>query len=617
MGFERVRGAIADMLAAIRVPDAMLGPSVTATWVDIGNGKTVEQRSISNVRVIGGIPSNVVLETIVPDSDIVAGQFDPRRTSVLVASFPLDQGVLRQFGNTFHFDDVQWATAPGPGAPASDHRPSTRVASSNGAPVGRVSWIGDRPGEQVLQHMTAGAIAAGALLAALAIYAFANIRAEANRIIRNEQREAQLARTDFLTGLPNRLALSEETTRRLAALGDSGRPLGVVMIDLDGFKHINDSLGHHVGDAALTAIGQRLMECCPDGFVSRTGGDEFALLLPAATAVEIGNLAERAAEILRVPLLLEDGMSVPLGCSVGYCVAPTHGNAESELFRRADLALYRAKKEGRGRAHAFDAEIEASVNRRHALEGALRRAVDADRIDVMFQPLMSNEGDRVTGVEALARWTDAELGPISPVEFIPIAEETGLIVQLGEQVLRKSLLAGRDWTDISVSVNVSAQQIQRADMVATIERLLRECDFPADRLEVELTESILVADEMRADEQMKGLQALGIKVALDDFGTGYASLLYLRQFGFDKLKIDRNFVKDVDTSIQSKAMVISITSMSRALGLDVTAEGVENAAQHEFLKVAGCDRLQGFYFSQPVSAAALTSFLNTRHAVSA
>jgi EAL domain-containing protein (putative c-di-GMP-specific phosphodiesterase class I) len=221
------------------------------------------------------------------------------------------------------------------------------------------------------------------------------------------------------------------------------------------------------------------------------------------------------------------------------------------------------------------------------------------------------------GVEALARWHDAELGDIAPGEFIPIAEETGLIVELGEQVLRKSLIDALPWANISVSVNVSAQQIQRVNMVETVERLLREYRFPASRLEIELTESVLVADDARADTQIRGLQKLGVKVALDDFGTGYASLLYLRQFGFDKLKIDRQFVMDSDTSVEARAMVISITSMSRTLGLDVTAEGVENAAQHEFLRIAGCDRLQGYLFSRPITPTQISAFIHDRRAAAA
>jgi len=611
--YEKDRSAIADLISEIRAPDLVFNKDVSSTLVDLGQGIKVEQRSISDVRLIAGAPSTVVVETIVPDSaDTAVGPVTPQNAALLVATFPIDQGVLRSYGETFGFSDVLWTN----GAAVEPGHASTLVRSYDGSIVGRLSWVAAMPGAEVLQDMIGGAVAALALLAALGVYVFADIREAAGHLIRKEHEEARRARTDFLTGLPNRLALSEETESRVAALS-SHSVLAMVIIGPDGFKHINDSLGNQAGDTALIAIGRRLTEVCPDAFVARIGGDEFALLLEAPEAEALPERAEAIADALGLPLPLEDALNVPLSCSVGYAVAPADGRTQSQLLRRADLALFRSKKEARGRAHAFAAEMETSADRRVAVEAALRRALAAERIEVEFQPLMSNDGRSVRGVEALARWRDADLGEVTPGEFIAIAEQTGLIVQLGEQVLRKSMLAARPWTDISLAVNVSAQQIQRTDMVATVTRLLRECDFPARRLEIELTESILVTDEARADIQMKGLQNLGVKLALDDFGTGYASLLYLRQFGFDKLKIDRNFVKDVDTSIQSKAMVISITSMSRALGLDVTAEGVENAAQREFLSVAGCDRLQGFHFSAAIPAERLSQFLHAHEAAAA
>lgn len=248
------------------------------------------------------------------------------------------------------------------------------------------------------------------------------------------------------------------------------------------------------------------------------------------------------------------------------------------------------------------------------MELALRNAVQAGQIRTVYQPLLSEDGRAVIGVEALARWDDAQLGAVTPAEFIPIAEETGLIVQLGEAILRQAVSDAAHWHGLPVSVNVSAQQLQTSDFAATVARVIKDTGFPPNLLEIELTESSLIADEARARAQITALQALGVKVALDDFGTGYSSLLYLRRFSFDKIKLDRSFVLDSDKSHEARTLVAGITTMAHDLGLAVTAEGVENAEQARFLQEAGCDRLQGFFFSRPVPADDVRRFIAERRA---
>jgi len=612
--FVTLEPALEDLVQA--VGDAT--PAVTKTSVDLGENGTALHRSFSDMRLLNGKPYLVVLETILPDADAPAGTVVPDIPAMLLATYPIDQHILDELGQRFEFSDLHW-TAGSPAdiaAATANGRKLAPIQSSNGQSAGALAWKPNLPVHTLLEKMSGGfgaALALLGILAALAIYA---VSAQTRRMLDWGHHDARLARTDFLTGLPNRLALNEAITAQCTGLG-AGQVVGLLNIDLNGFKQVNDTLGHQAGDAALKAVGQRLASEFPDYILARTGGDEFAMLAATSTADRVRLVADRLCTSLTAPVELADGLNVPLSCSIGYAIAPMHGVTEAELMRRADLALYRAKKEGMGGAHGFDAALEAAATRRLLVDVALRRAVETGSITVAYQPLLGPDGATMLGVEALARWHDPELGHVPPSEFIPIAEETGIIVKLGEQVLRRAMLDAANWDGIAISVNVSAQQIQRVDIVATVERLLKECSFPGDRLEIELTESLLIADEVRADVHIRGLQHLGVKVALDDFGTGYASLIYLRHFGFDKLKIDRSFVNDIDTSADARAMITSITAMSRALGLEVTAEGVETTIQHDFLRTVGCHRLQGFLFSKAITAAELSVFLRQKRLKSA
>jgi diguanylate cyclase (GGDEF)-like protein len=607
--FEQNGLDVTDLIAAVRAPAEQRPAAVSTTSVDLGSGRKTEHRSISDVRLIHGYPSNVVVETIVPDADPGSDIALPERPTILVATLELDEPFLSQLGNEFGFSAVHWTkdrTRPG--------ELSTPITASKGVLVGYLAWQNDLPGRALLKRMSGGFAIAVLLLAGLAGVAFGAIRSQTRKIIDSERREAALARTDFLTGLPNRLALSEKLNDTLRWALAKNRALGIVSLDLDRFKEINDSLGHQAGDAALVAVGERLSLHFPKCVIARTGGDEFIMLVPCEQPEAVTVAAERVVRVLKDAFQLNDGLSAPLGGSIGFAVAPFDGIYEADLLRRSDLALFRAKKDGRGRAHKFDPALEAVVIRRRTLEAALRRAVDAERLGLAFQPIFAQDGVTLMGVEALARWEDEHLGVISPTEFIPVAEDTGLIVRLGEQILRKAVVSASAWPELTVAVNVSAQQIHHSDMVATVAAILKETGFPAHRLEIEVTESILIVDETRADLQIKGLQNLGVKVALDDFGTGYASLIYLRRFGFDKLKIDRQFVTDFDSADEAKTLVETIVAMSRALGLAVTAEGVENKAQHAFLRAVGCDRLQGFLFSRPISGRELTAMVERQAA---
>jgi diguanylate cyclase (GGDEF)-like protein len=600
--FAKNETAISDLLAAVR--DAQAPKSkVVSTLVKLGDREVVH-RAVNDVRLVAGQPVNVVVATIVPDA-VPGESFDPTApTPLLIATYKLDQAFLDQIGRQFDFADLRWASGSRSGMLTAS------VASANGSTVGTLSWRNELPGRALLKRIAGGFALALLLLVVLGVLSARALRAQTRAITESHRREAALARTDFLTGLPNRLLLSETLPGLIEESASGTTLLAVLSIDLDGFKDLNDGHGHHVGDEALRLVARRLstLHRC---LAVRNGGDEFVVIAKVRDRNEADQIADRVVKRLNAPMTLIEGLVTPLGASVGYAVGPIDGDNEEDLLRRADLALFRAKRKHRGNAVSFDAGMEMSILRRRTVEKALRRAILGPGIAVAYQPVLAEDGTTVVGVEALARWNDEDLGQISPAEFIPIAEESGLIVKLGEQVMRRALTDAMDWPEITVAVNVSATQIHQSDIVSTVVEILQETGFPPGRLEIELTESILVADEEKADLQIRALRALGVRVALDDFGTGYSSLLYLRRFGFDKLKIDRSFVQDSDSAFEAKTMITSIVGMSRSLGLTVTAEGVENSAQHAFLRSAGCDQLQGFLFSGPISAGDLSALVHS------
>jgi predicted signal transduction protein with EAL and GGDEF domain len=323
----------------------------------------------------------------------------------------------------------------------------------------------------------------------------------------------------------------------------------------------------------------------------------------------VAGLAARVVAVLVDPIEIPGGARVYLTSSVGYAVAPRDGDENDDLARRVGLAIAKAKDLGGDTAVAFAPEMDLELSRRRALESALRMAVADDAIGVAYQPIMDPTGRRVVAVEALARWTDPLLGTISPEVFVPLAEETGLIPRIGERVLRRAVADGLAWPDIYVSVNVSAAQIHHGDVVAVVRDVLSASRFPPERLEIEITESVLLVDEKRANEQIKALQSLGVKVALDDFGSGYSSLLYLRKFGFDKLKIDRSFIEEIGQSADSSVILASIIQLGLDLKMTITAEGIETPEQHRWLRASGCHQLQGYLFSRPLTAEQLALYL--------
>jgi diguanylate cyclase len=363
-----------------------------------------------------------------------------------------------------------------------------------------------------------------------------------------------------------------------------------------------------VGDELITAVAHRLCRIVRDGdVVARLGGDEFAVLTPRAVSREsLDDIAKRIITSLSTPYIIGTHTLV-IGASVGMVLIDDRSRDAADIMRFADMALYRAKNEGRNRACLYDAAMNADLTQRKRLEHELRSAIHGDGLALAYQPLVSPDGERMIGVEALCRWPHPRRGQIPPTEFIPVAEQSNLIIALGEWVLQRACRDASAWPGITLAVNVSPLQFRRPDFVDVVERILKETGFKAERLELELTESTLLGNFDGAEAAMRRLKSLGVKLALDDFGTGYSSLLYLRRLPFDKLKIDRSFINNLETAPDAAAIVHAIVSLGRGLGMKVTAEGVENAEQQLFLRAAGVHSMQGFRFGRPTDVAAISA----------
>lgn len=426
-----------------------------------------------------------------------------------------------------------------------------------------------------------------------------------------EHRITHMAFHDALTGLPNRVLLGEQLDHLLRQSAHRGSDVAVVCLDLDNFKIVNDTLGHPVGDTLLQAVAKRLRNAVGDALVARLGGDEFAVLLDSHDAQADAEKISHAL-IAAVCLPLEiDGHQLAIGTSIGIALASTDGSDAETLMRNADLALYKAKEEGRGTFRFFEAEMNARAQARRTIEMDLRAALANGELELYFQPLFDLTRNEFSAFEALLRWNHPTRGQISPVEFIPIAEDTGLIIPIGEWVVQEACRHAQSWSSqVRVAVNVSTVQFRNAGLNSIIVQALAASGLDPNRLEIEITESIFLENNESILSVLHGLRSLGVRIALDDFGTGYSSLSYLRSFPFDKLKIDRSFIMELLEGSDASAIVRAITDLARALGMETTAEGVEEVGQLEELRRQGCTNVQGYLFSRPVAASEVEALLS-------
>jgi diguanylate cyclase (GGDEF)-like protein/PAS domain S-box-containing protein len=427
---------------------------------------------------------------------------------------------------------------------------------------------------------------------------------------RAEAKIAYMARHDTLTDLPNRVQFHEQLAEALTR-AKRGEFLAVLCLDIDHFKGVNDTLGHPIGDILLKTAADRLRECIRDtDTVARLGGDEFAVVqVGASQPAEATALATRLIEAISAPYEL-DGHQVVVGMSIGIAVAPDDGENPDQLLKNADMALYRAKADGRGVYRFFEPEMDARMQVRRALELDLRKAITNGEFELYYQPLVNIRTEYVRGFEALVRWQHPQRGLILPLAFIPLAEETGLIVPLGEWVLRQACREAATWPgNVNVAVNLSPIQFKNKNLVQTVVSALAAAGLSPGRLELEITESVLLQESDATLAMLHQLRGLGVKITMDDFGTGYSSLSYLRKFPFDKIKIDQSFIHDMSDRDESLAIVRAVTAMGTGLGIVTTAEGVETSEQLERLRMEGCTEVQGYFFSQPRPAAEVRGLL--------
>ena len=429
---------------------------------------------------------------------------------------------------------------------------------------------------------------------------------------RAEAKISYMARHDALTDLPNRLLFHEQLERALAGTARGGS-LAVLCLDIDHFKDVNDTLGHPIGDLLLKVVAARIRACIRGiDAVARLGGDEFAIVQAGgAQPTDATALAARLIETVGAPFEL-DGHEVIVGMSIGIAISPDDGTDPFQLLKNADMALYRAKSDGRGVYRFFEPEMDALMQARRALELDLRKAIAQGDFELYYQPIVDISTRHVRGFEALIRWRHPQRGMVLPLDFIPLAEETGLIIPLGEWVLRQACKEAAGWPGVvDVAVNLSPVQFKNKNLVTTVMMALSAAGLAPSRLELEITESVLLQESEATLAMLHQLRSFGVKISMDDFGTGYSSLGYLRTFPFDKIKIDRSFIRGMSDGGESLAIVRAVAAMGRSLGIVTTAEGVETSEQFERLKVEGCTQAQGYYFSPPRPAAEVRGLLAT------
>jgi diguanylate cyclase (GGDEF)-like protein/PAS domain S-box-containing protein len=429
---------------------------------------------------------------------------------------------------------------------------------------------------------------------------------------RSEERISHMAHHDALTDLPNRLMLREQLDQQLSAV-QRGASLAVLCLDLDFFKQVNDTLGHPVGDALLCAVGRRLRDCVRDiDVVTRLGGDEFAVIqVGVEQPISASTLAQRLVDEMARPFDA-DGHEIVIGTSIGISVAPNDGTDPDVLLKSADMALYRAKDNGRNAFSFFESGMDAIMHERRALEIDFRKAIAAGEFELFYQPLINLEHNTISGFEALLRWHHPTRGVVSPETFIPLAEETGLIVPLGEWVLRQACAEAAKWPDdVKIAINLSPVQFRSKNFVSIVMSAIAGAGIASNRVELEITEAILLQNNEATLAILHQLRGLGVHISMDDFGTGYSSLSYLRSFPFDKIKIDQSFVQGLDNNKDAIAIIHAVSGLGRSLGMTTTVEGVETKEQLDLVRAEGCTEVQGYLFSKPQPASEVPRLLKS------
>jgi len=609
--FERRRPVLEALIAEIRRGDR----SRLRTRPDMFSESKGHYRVLTGVQVarwgghivsVDGLPAVVAGMTIVPNIDASLLKGTP---NLLLSITNIDEAFISEIGRSLLLPDL----ALTPQETKGDGVISEAFVGDDGIPAGFLSWTTRRPGHVlltiILPLVAFGVIATGGLSSTI----LRRLRRASEELAQREAQARHEAKHDALSGLPNRVHMVDKIDSFLQGrlLETHDNRAVAAYLDVDRFKDVNDTLGHHAGDQLIKLVARRLMECLrPNDFLARFGGDEFVILCAPAGAETSSALADRVSQAFALPFAI-NGQNIRVTASVGIAVAPDNGVTADELMRHADIALYEAKDRGRDRAVLFSDEMARQVERRRAIELDLRAAIDTDMLCLNYQPIVSSHSGEIVGLEALLRWRHPVHGDMSPADFIPIAENAGLLPSLGEWVLSHAMADCRRWPHLEVSVNLSPVQFRHVDLETTLRKLIAEYGVEPSRFVLEITEGVLLEATEHTNLTLDALRSLGFRTALDDFGTGYSSLAYLCNFKFDKIKIDRSFVRRISRVDISRTIVQSVVSIGRGLGMDIVAEGVETEFEAMMMTKLGCTELQGYYFSRPISADQMTQLLRT------
>ncbi len=585
--------------------DAMIGPGLKRLIASLPNDQKTYATAVEIQQTSKGF-SVVAVAPIMPftEKDTIPSE----RPRLLTLVKTLTPTFVSEIGSRLIIKDLKITPA------LAGEKSFVTINQKNGAPAGFISWSADRPGD-VARAAIQGPAAAilGCILACMGFFVFKTQRMSL-ALERSEQQAWTVAHADPLTNLPNRLAAKQILEHSIATRkAGTTSGLAVMLADLDGFKDVNDTYGHHVGDDLIRGIaaGLQLIATRFDATVSRLGGDEFAIIVAGDdVGLRTNDFSKAAIEFLIEPLNL-GGRIARVGISIGVAKAESTTIDSTELMRRADVAMYYAKENGKNRSVIYEPRFDTERNSRVDMAKLLAEALDNEQIEVAYQPIVDAQSHVIKGVESLARWQQQGGMHVPPDEFIKVAEEFGLIDRLGNQVLSKACRQAASWPNIDLSVNISPAQFRNPDFVANILAIVDASGLARHRLELEVTESYLIEQSDRAKPIIEKLRAQGIKMALDDFGTGYSSIGYLREYQFDRIKVDKSLIRGMMTDKAAQSIIQATTVLAQSMNLSVTAEGIETEDEANILRMVGCQDLQGYYFGTPQPAASITALLTS------
>lgn len=596
--FRPFADIVGQLLVPIRRAEARRPPITPHPGSDAPVTRPIQANGL--VRAEGRV--YIVIATLIqPD----LGRVLPKgpRAPVAITAKPIDRSMINAFAARYLVDDLHLVDAP---LPEGDEAYFS-LRSPSGRGIAALAWTPRRPGTALYHDLRLPLFGGLLLLGLIGLLIVRRSRVIVDDLIASEEQARHLAYHDQLTGVPNRAMLFRRLPTLLGEISAARPLLAVMCVDLDRFKEVNDTLGHHAGDALLRTLAKRLRAVSAsveDAFVSRFGGDEFVMVCPVGDHRTAEELADRCLALILQPMDCEYGR-IDVGCSIGVAVIDERDADPSQVLRQADMALYQSKALGRARVTFFEPSMDEAFRTRRALEESLRGALRNGAFHMVYQPQVDIEGE-VKAVEALLRWTHPKLGEISPEIFIPLAEESGLIMAIGEFVMRQVFEETRLWRHLRVAINVSAIQMRTPGYAAQVVQLAARSGIDPSRYEIELTETALIGDGSATAENFEILRGLGFSIVLDDFGTGYSSLSLLHRFKVDRIKIDRSFVSGLGQGGEIEALVGAIVKLAKSFHLDVIAEGVETEEQRRQLITSGCTEFQGYLTGMPMRAESIT-----------